>query len=290
MKAAAFRYTKPATLDEAVTLLTDHGDDARILAGGQTLLATLNMRLSEPKLLVDITGLDLFRGIELEGDSLLIGALTTHADIERSAMIAHHAPLLHSAAPYVAHRAIRNRGTFGGSIACADPAAEWPACLLALGGTVLAWGPQGEIRIPADSFFRGLYSTALPPGHLITGCEIPAAGPDHWFAFSELARRHGDYAIVGVAMTGRRCTGGLSDPRIVLMGVGATPVRATQAEVTLRDRDLTETAIAEVVCALRSEIEPVGDLTNSPATKRHLAGVLVARLLGEARVQPICGE
>ncbi|MDP2988738.1 xanthine dehydrogenase family protein subunit M, partial [Hydrogenophaga sp.] len=171
MKAAAFDYVKPATIDQVLALLQQHGDDARLLAGGQTLMATLNMRLSEPQLVIDITGIESLRGISVQGQVLRIGALATHTDIEFSPLVARHAPLLKAAAPHIAHRAIRNSGTFGGSIAYADPAAEWPTCLLALGGTVVARGPKGERRIAADDFFTGLYSTALQPDELLAACE-----------------------------------------------------------------------------------------------------------------------
>ena len=185
MKAAAFDYVKPRSLDQVLSLLQEHGDDARLLAGGQTLMATLNMRLSEPRLVIDITGIEALRGISVQGNVLRIGALATHSEIEHSPLVARHAPLLKAAAPHIAHRAIRNSGTWGGSIAYADPAAEWPTCLLALGGTVVARGPDGERRIAADDFFQGLYATALEQGYtlasLINDAPInqwdPAKGP-----------------------------------------------------------------------------------------------------------------
>jgi aerobic carbon-monoxide dehydrogenase medium subunit len=279
MKAAAFDYVKPTSLDAVLALLRDHGDDARLLAGGQTLLATLNMRLSEPQLVIDITGLDALRGISVQGPCLRIGALTTHTDIEQSALVARHAPLLGAAAPHIAHRAIRNRGTWGGSIAYADPAAEWPTCLLALGGSVIARGPQGERRIAADDFFTGLYSTALDPLEVLVACDIPLAGTEHWFGFSELARRHGDYAIVGLAATARREGASLQQPRLVLLGVDATPVRARQTEALLDGQPLSPALVNRAVARLRSEITPLPDLTNSADTKRHLAGVLLQRML-----------
>ena len=172
MKAASFDYVKPKTIGQVIGLLQEHGDDARLLAGGQTLMATLNMRLSEPQWVIDITGIESLRGIRVQGDALRIGALVTHTEIEFSDLVAQHAPLLKAAAPHIAHRAIRNSGTWGGSIAYADPAAEWPTCLLALGGTVIAQGPQGERRIAADDFFTGLYSTALQPDELLIACEL----------------------------------------------------------------------------------------------------------------------
>ena len=282
MKAAAFDYVKPRSLDQVLSLLQEHGDDARLLAGGQTLMATLNMRLSEPRLVIDLNGIEALRGISVQGPVLRIGALATHTEIEQSPLVARHAPLLQAAAPHIAHRAIRNSGTWGGSIAYADPAAEWPTCLLALGGQVIVQGPRGERRIAADDFFLGLYTTALEPDEVLVASEIPLAGPDHWFAFQELARRHGDYAIVGLAATARREGHRLQQLRIVLLGVDATPLRARQTEALLEGRAPDAALLAQAVQTLRGEIEPLPDLTNTPDTKRHLAGVLLQRLLGSA--------
>lgn len=282
MKAAAFDYVKPRSLDQVLSLLQEHGDDARLLAGGQTLMATLNMRLSEPRLVIDITGIEALRGISVQGKVLRIGALATHTEIEHSPLVAQHAPLLKAAAPHIAHRAIRNSGTWGGSIAYADPAAEWPTCLLALGGTVIAQGPGGERRIAADDFFQGLYATALEPDEVLVASEIPLAGADHWFGFQELARRHGDYAIVGMAATASRQGGVLRQVRVVLLGVDATPVRASAAEAVLEGQTPDAARIAQAVQALRDAIDPLPDLTNTPETKRHLAGVLLQRLLTSA--------
>jgi aerobic carbon-monoxide dehydrogenase medium subunit len=284
MKSAAFDYIKPTSIADVLSLLQEHGDDARLLAGGQTLIATLNMRLSEPQLVVDITGIESLRGIQVQGSMLRIGALVTHTEIENSELVSRHAPLLHAAVTHIAHRAIRNRGTWGGSIAYADPAAEWPTCLLALGGTVIAHGPQGERRIDADDFFTGLYTTALQPDEVLTSCEIPLSGSDHWFGFSELARRHGDYAIVGMAATARREGASLRGLRIVLLGVDATPIRARRTEALLQGKALDPGTVTQAVANLREEIEPLPDLTNTPATKRHLAGVLLQRMLATVNV------
>ena len=279
MKAAAFDYIKPTSLDQVLELLQEHGDDARLMAGGQSLVATLNMRLSEPALVIDITGLDMLRGISVQDQHLRIGALVTHAEIEASPLVARHAPMLAKAAPHIAHRAIRNAGTWGGSIAYADPAAEWPASVLALGGTLVARGLGGERRIAADDFFLGLYTTALRPGEVLVAGEIPVAKVDHWWGFSELARRHGDYAIVGIAASARRAGAALHDARIVLFGVGATPLRALKTEALLNGKVLADTDVAEAVACLRAEIDPFSDLTNSTDTKRHLAGVMLQRML-----------
>ena len=283
MKAPAFDYTKPRSMVEVFALLQRHGADARLLAGGQTLLATLNMRLSEPALLIDLTGLAALRAIGVEGQVLSIGALATHSEVERSELVARHAPLLAMAVPYIGHRAIRNRGTFGGSIAYADPAAEWPACLAALDGTVVAQGPGGERRIPARDFFRGLYQTALRADEVLAACELPCTQPNDWFAFDELARRHGDYAIVGLAAAARRDGRALRSPRFAFLGAAATPLRATRTEALLDGRALDQAAIDAALGCIKSELDPPADPVHSSAAKRHLASVLLKRVLEKAR-------
>src|ERR1700712_207862 len=220
MKAPDFDYTKPRSLDEVFALLAEYGDEARLLAGGQTLMATLNMRLSQPALLIDITGIDALRGIAIQDGVLRIGALATHTQIETSALVAQHAPLLAMAAPHIAHRAIRNLGTLGGSIAYADPAAEWPTCLAALDGVVIARSAKGERRIAAQDFFVDLYTTALTEGEIVIACELPVRNALDDFRFTELARRHGDYAIVGLAVASRRGDSGLQRMRLAFLGIG----------------------------------------------------------------------
>ena len=279
MKAPTFSYLRPRQLHEVLTLLAEHGDEARLLAGGQTLLATLNMRLSEPALLIDMQAVSELKGINLNGSALRIGAMVTHTEVENSALIAQHAPLLTAAAPHIAHRAIRNVGTFGGSIAYGDPAAEWPACLLALGGVIVARSLRGERRIAADDFFTGLYTTDLAPDEIITACEIPARHALTQFSFSELARRHGDYAVVGLAATARLTNDTLSDVRLAWIGVGSTPMRSIKTEQALNGQQLTVQLLTQAVDVLRSEITPIPDLTHSEAAKRQLAGVLLKRAL-----------
>ncbi|HEY8707591.1 MAG TPA: FAD binding domain-containing protein [Burkholderiaceae bacterium] len=282
MKAPAFDYTKPRSLDEVFRLLAEHGDAARLLAGGQTLLATLNMRLSEPAMLIDINAIDALKGISVQGRVLRIGALATHREIESSARVARHAPLLAMAAPHIAHRAIRNLGTWGGSIAFADPAAKWPACLAALEGVVVVRGVRGVRRIAAKDFFIDLYTTALAAGELVTACELPLRESDDVFAFDELARRHGDYAIVGLALAARREPRGLQRARLAFLGIGSTPVRAPRTEAVLEAGDLTPARIDQAIETLAAEIDPMADLTHCPATKRHLARVLARRTLASA--------
>ena len=279
MKPAPFAYTKAKTLKEAVTLLAKHKDDARLLAGGQSLIATLNMRLSAPDLLIDINGIKNLNGIAKKGKYVEIGALARHAQVEHSDVIAKHAPLITLAMPHIGHPAIRNRGTFGGSIAFADPAAELPACLLALGGEIDIAGPRGKRKVKADAFFKGLFETALRPQEMITTIRIPAADKATRVGFAELARRHGDYAIVGLAASARGNGKGLADVRLAYFGVGDTPVRARKAEAAL--------AAGDVDAAIKAlDLDPHDDVQATAKTKKHLAGVLlrrVAKQLMEAR-------
>jgi len=279
VKPAPFAYTKAKTLKEAVTLLAKHKDDARLLAGGQSLIATLNMRLSAPDLLIDINGIKNLNGIAKKGKYVEIGALARHAQVEHSDVIAKHAPLITLAMPHIGHPAIRNRGTFGGSIAFADPAAELPACLLALGGEIDIAGPRGKRKVKADAFFKGLFETALRPQEMITTIRIPAADKATRVGFAELARRHGDYAIVGLAASARGNGKGLADVRLAYFGVGDTPVRARKAEAAL--------AAGDVDAAVKAlDLDPHDDVQATAKTKKHLAGVLlrrVAKQLMEAR-------
>lgn len=278
MKSPAFSYARPSSIEEALQLLAQHGDGARLLAGGQTLLATLNMRLSEPEVLIDLQAIDSLKGIAVKDGLLRIGAMVTHSEIEASHLIAEHAPLLAEAAPHIAHRAIRNLGTFGGSIAYGDPAAEWPACLVALGGTVVVQSVSGERRIGANDFYLDLYTTALAQGEIITACEIPLH-KNQKTSFTELARRMGDYAVVGLALTAKEVQGQLSDVRVVWLGVGSTPIRSIACEAALVGHSLSVDSIAKVVQVLRSELVPFADLTHNEATKTQLAAVLLKRAL-----------
>jgi carbon-monoxide dehydrogenase medium subunit len=280
VKPAAFAYAKARSLDHAIELLGGRHDGARLLAGGQSLMATLNMRLSHPQLLVDINGLGL-DAVALKSGQIEIGALVRQAAAERSADIARHAPLIARALPHIAHPAIRNRGTIGGSIAYADPAAELPACLVALGGAIDIAGPGGPRTVAADDFFQGLFETSLGPQDVLTAIRIPAAGADARTGFAEFARRHGDYAIVGLAASARANGKNLSDMRLVFFGVGWTPVRARGAETALAGGD-----IAAAAAALAKDLDPQDDIQASAAVKRHLAGVLlkrVAKQLGDAQ-------
>ena len=277
MKSAAFDYVKPKALQEALSLLEQGGDDARLIAGGQTLLATLNMRLSEPSVLIDITDVAELKGISIVGDSLRIGALVTHTEIEDSELVAKHAPLLKAAAPHIAHRAIRNLGTWGGSLAYGDPAAEWPACSLTLRATMIIHGPAGERRISANDFFIDLYTTSLEPDEILVATEIPLASKQEVFYFHELARRHGDYAVAGLAAVAQKQGDVLTNCAFTFFSVGATPVMANKAQDLVNGQKLNDELIAKAVAEARNEIEAIADITNSAEAKQHLIGVLLER-------------
>lgn len=276
MKPAPFAYAKARSVEDAVKLLGEHGDGAKLLAGGQSLMATLNMRLSHPSILIDLNGISGLDGIVLNGGDVAIGALTRHASAAKSDVIANHAPLLAVALPHIGHPAIRNRGTIGGSIAFADPAAELPACFLALGGEAEISGPHGSRRVKADDFFKGLYETAIGPHDILTAVLLPAATPAMRFGFAELSRRHGDYALVGLAASARAEGAALKDVRLAYFGVGLTPLRAKKAEAALAAGDLDA-----AVAALASDLDPPDDIQETGAVKTHLAGVLLRRVAAQ---------
>ena len=257
--------------DELFGVLGEYGDEARILAGGQSLIASLNLRLSEPRVLVDITHLPGLSEIGVADGVLSIGALCRHVEIERSALVARHAPLLHQAVRHVAHPAIRNRGTIGGSVCLNDPAAEYPACAVALGAVLRLRGPLGVRRVSAAAFFRGVYATALEGSEMLEAVEIPVAREGERSVFMELARRHGDYAIVGVAVHGRP-----EALACVFLAVGDGPVGAPGAAAAF-----ARGGIGAAKAALAGELRPSGDLNAAPATRLHLAQVLLGRALGE---------
>jgi len=274
VKPAPFAYKKVRTLKEAVTLLAKHKDNARLLAGGQSLIATLNMRLSAPSLLIDINGIKGLDGIAKKGKFVEVGALARHAQLERSDVIARYAPLIALAIPHIGHAAIRNRGSFGGSIAFADPAAELPACLLAMGGEVDIANAKGKRKVKADAFFKGLFETALRPNEIVTAVRVPVADKNTRVGFAELARRHGDYAIVGLAASARTNGKGLADVRLAYFGVGDTPIRVKKAEAALVD-DNVDAAVNAL------DLDPHDDVQATAKVKKHLAGVLLRRVAAQ---------
>ena len=279
MKPAPFAYAKARSVEHAVELLGRDG--ARVLAGGQSLIATLNMRLSQPSLLVDINDVPGLDRIARRNGRIELGALVRHAQAERSRDVAAAAPLIARALPHVGHPAIRNRGTVGGSIAFADPAAELPACLVALDGEVDIAGPAGAHTVKADAFFQGLFETALGARDVVTAIRLPAAAADTRVGFAELARRHGDYAMVGLAAAARANGNGLTDVRLVFFGVGATPVRARNAETALARGD-----IDAAVAALGRDLDPPDDVQAEGRVKKHLAGVLLRRVARQLAEPP----
>jgi carbon-monoxide dehydrogenase medium subunit len=279
LKAPPFAYARARSLAEVFDLLEKHGDRARLLAGGQSLLAALNMRLSTPELLIDISRLTELSGIQVRDGKARIGALTTHAEIERSPDIARHLPLLAQAAPHIAHAAIRNVGTFGGSLALADPAAEWPACCVALDAQFVLAGKGGTRRVAAREFFQGLYVTALRPNEVLTQVEIPVPGTEYRSAFVELAQRRGDYAIVGLAAMARNARGALSDLRLAFLGVGAAPALARKTMAAMEGKRVSTESVAAAANALTGDLHPGPDLYSSAATKMQLARVLTGRAL-----------
>jgi aerobic carbon-monoxide dehydrogenase medium subunit len=274
VKPAPFAYERANSLDHAIELMGV--EDARLLAGGQSLIATLNMRLSRPQLIVDINRVPGLDHITSSNGQIEIGALVRYAQAERSPKIAAHAPLIAKALPFIGHPAIRNRGSIGGSIAFGDPAAELPACFVALDGEAVIAGPSGTRVVKADAFYKGLFESALTPRDVLTAIRIPMATSETRTAFAELARRHGDYAMVGLAATARAAGKTLSDVRLVFFGVGTMPVRARTAEAALAAGDVDAAAKA-----VATELDPSDDVQASSAVKRQLAQVLLKRVAGE---------
>jgi carbon-monoxide dehydrogenase medium subunit len=279
LKPAPFAYAKARSVTHAVDLLGQN--EARLLAGGQSLIAALNMRLDRPALLVDINDIPGLNRIAVKNGQIEIGALVRHAQAERSREIARHAPLIALAVPHIGHPAIRNRGTIGGSIAFADPAAELPACLVALGAEMEIVGPQGQRTVKADEFFTALFETTLGPCDVLTMMRIPTAAAATRVGFAELARRHGDYAMVGLAACARSNGAGLTGLRLVYFGVAPVPARARNAEIALQRGDLDG-----AMGALATDLDPSDDVQATASVKRHLARVLLGRVAGQLMQAP----
>jgi carbon-monoxide dehydrogenase medium subunit len=286
MKASAFSYARATSVVNALELLAAHGDDAKVLSGGQSLMPAMNLRLISPQLIVDIGGITELKGIALEGEVLTIGALTRHVDLQRSPDIARHAPLLAEAIAHVAHPAIRNKGTIGGSLAHADPASELPACMVALDATIAIRGPAGERRVAARDFFTGIYETALSADELLTAVELPVARENSAHFFCEFARRHGDYAIVGAAAQAIVEGGLLADLRLVFFAVGDRPHLARAAS-KLINVTITPEIVADASTALADELDPPEDQQATSSMRRHLAKVLLARCVAALLGRPI---
>lgn len=277
MKAPMFEYVRPDGVDEVLAVLAEYGDEAKLIAGGQSLVPAMNMRLAAPALLVDLNRIDELAGIQQQGRFLRIGAMTRHATIARSALVAEHAPLLFRAAPFIAHEAIRNRGTFGGSLATADPASEWPACCLTLGARIHLRSQRGSRVVAAAEFFHGVYDTAIEPDELLTAVELPCITAGEQVSFAELGRRKGDYAIVGLAAQGRVEHGRLGALRLGFFGVADRPVLAQHAAAALEGQAPEPAVLRAAQTALANDFEIMGDLYTAAATKAHLARVLLGR-------------
>lgn len=281
MKPAPFAYVRAETLDQVFDLLDEHGDDARILAGGQSLMATLNMRLSAPEVLIDINRIPGLSDILADGETLHIGALARHSEVLESDLVRKHAPLIAKAMPHLAHQAIRNRGTFGGSVAFADPAAELPAVTRVLGARFVLQGRNGTRTVAADDFFQGLFETDLKENEILVGAKIPAIRRGERTAFMELARRHGDYAIVGVAVQGRFEDNSFADMSLGFFGAGDQPILAKTAMAALNGQANSEETIKKAQDALDADLDPMPDLNGPAEMKMHLARVLTKRALAE---------
>ena len=285
MKAAAFSYARAASVVNALELLVAHGDGAKVLSGGQSLMPAMNLRLISPELIVDIGELAELRGIAVSGDALTIGALSRHVDLLRSPEVAAHAPLLTDAIVHIAHPAIRNRGTIGGSLAHADPASELPACMVALNATIIIRGQAGERRMAAENFFTGIYETALSPQELLIAVELPVGRKNSAHFFHEFARRHGDYAIAGLAAQAVVEGNVFADLRLGFFAVGDRPI-LTKAANRLTNIPITSAVLSEVSAALAEELDPQNDQQATAAMRRHLAKVLLVRCVATLLGRP----
>jgi carbon-monoxide dehydrogenase medium subunit len=285
MKPAPFDYVAPESLQGALAALGEHGADAKLLAGGQSLIPVMNFRLAQPAVLIDLNRVPGLDGIETTSEGgLRIGALCRHSAVEKNPQVAQVAPLLHEAVPFIAHPQIRNRGTVGGSLAHADPAAELPAVTVAARARLKLQSAEGERWLAASEFFTGLFATALEPDEILVEIELPPAPPGAGWSFQEIARRHGDYAQVGVAaMVSLATDGTCRESRLVYLSVGDGPIEARQAADLLAGQALSEDTLESAAAhAATQEIEPTDDIHASAEFKRHLARVLSRRALTKA--------
>jgi carbon-monoxide dehydrogenase medium subunit len=280
MKSSNFSYSRPSTLAEVFDIFDHYGDDAVILAGGQSLVPSLNMRLSNPSVLIDINRIAELRGLTEEDGYIKIGALTRHHEVENSILVGKHIPLLHMAMPHVAHTAIRSRGTFGGSLAFADAAAEIPAITLTCEAIIQVQSQQGRRQIAAIDFFQGLYSTDLQKGEVITSVLFPKSNLTH-HVFKEFTRRQGDYATVGIAMTANFESNAASKLRIVYFGMSDRPVVDIQLAQDILAQGLNTQTILQLSSEVGNDIDITSDIHHDRQTKHHLLKVIVRRALLE---------
>jgi CO/xanthine dehydrogenase FAD-binding subunit len=289
MKPAPFEYYAPSSVEESLGLLGNFGDEAKLLAGGQSLVPLLALRLAQPTVLIDLNGVHELDYVRESASAISIGAMTRHRTLERSAPARSLCPMLPAALEWVGHPQIRNRGTIGGSLAHADPAAELPALAAALDATFTIASSSGSTRtVTSDEFFVTYLTTALGSDELLTEVTIPVLSAGTGWAFTEVARRHGDFALVGVAaIISQDGTGVCTAARIALFGVGETPVRSSNAEQVLLHRKVDEQAIADAAAEVVNNIDPPSDIHASAAYRRYVATNLVRRALTDAarRVQ-----
>jgi aerobic carbon-monoxide dehydrogenase medium subunit len=282
MIPAKFEYTRPSSVGDAVRALADGGEDAKVIAGGQSLLPLLRLRLAYPELLVDVGGLGELRGVRDEGDTLLIGALTTHDDAMRDPVIAEHCGLIAQAAGLVADPAVRHRATICGALAHGDPAADMPAVMIALDATMIAQGPAGERAIGAADFFDDYLTTALAVDEILTGVRVPKLGPGWGYRYEKFHRTAQAWAIVGVAALARRTNGQVAEARIGMANMGSTPVRARAAEAAAAGAEASQDALRSAAQHADEGTNPPADLHGAADYRRHLARVLTARALAVA--------
>lgn len=280
MKSPPFRYLAPSSLDEALSLRAEHADDCAVLAGGQSLVPLLNLRMAFPETVIDIGRVPGLGGVRERDGGLAVGAMTRHREAELSPLVAARAPLLPLALAHVGHVAIRNRGTVGGSLAHADPAAELPALALVHDAELVVRSVRGERVVPAAGFFRGYMTTAVEPDELLVEVRLPAPSPGTRAGFVEVARRHGDYALAGAAALVRLDPAGtIAEARLALFGVDATPVRAVEAEAALRGARPGEDVFREAAELAASGLAPNADVHASSEYRRRVAAVVARRAL-----------
>jgi carbon-monoxide dehydrogenase medium subunit len=283
MKPAPFDYVLATSLDHALALKAEHGDEARFLAGGQSLIPAMNFRLARPQILIDINRVEALAGVDQSGNEIRLGAMTRYCALERDADFLKACPLFADALPHIAHVAIRNRGTVGGNLSHADPASELPAIAIAMGARMRIRSSRGERELAASDFFVGLLTTDIQPDEMLVEIALPKTAPRSGSCFMELARRRGDFALAGIAAivaldNDARCT----ELRLALCGVGETPVDASGAAASLIGQKCTEAAIDAVAADVQKAIAPLGNVHASPEYQRHIAGVLTRRAIATA--------
>ena len=282
MIPATFDYVRPASLDDAVQALADAGEDAKVLAGGQSLMPLLRLRLAYPDALIDLDRIDALREIRDEGDSVFIGAMATHHQVLRDPLVREHVPLIVEATETVADPAVRHRGTFGGSLAHADPAGDLPAVALALDAVLLVRSARGEREIPASEFFVDWMTSAMEPDELLVGVRVPKLGAGWGVHYEKFHRTAQAWAIVGIACAVRRNGDGVEEARIALTNMGPTPVRASAVETAVRGGSASEDTFRTAAAQAAAGTEPPTDLHGSSEYRAHLATVLTARALAAA--------